>query len=81
MDLLLWILFGGIVGWLASVVMRTNSQQGIVTDIILGILGAVVGGFVANMLGGSGVTGFNLSSFVVALLGAMALIWVGKRFV
>ncbi len=78
MNFLLWILLGLIAGWLASVVMKTNSSQGALMDILFGIVGAVVGGFVANLFGAPGVTGFNLYSILVATLGAILLIWIGR---
>ncbi len=78
MNILLWLLLGLIAGWLASVIMRTNSQQGMFTDIILGVIGAFVGGFLMNFFGQSGVTGFNIYSLIVATLGAVALIWAGR---
>ncbi len=77
-DILLWIVLGLIAGWLASIVMKTDAQQGAPTDIILGVVGAVVGGFVMNMFGSPGVTGFNLYSILVAALGAIILIWLGR---
>jgi uncharacterized membrane protein YeaQ/YmgE (transglycosylase-associated protein family) len=78
MNIILWIILGLIAGWLASIVMKTNSQQGTMKDIVLGVVGAVVGGFVMELFGGPGVTGFNIYSLVVATLGAIALIGVGK---
>lgn len=78
MEILLWLLLGLIAGWLASVIMRTDSQQGALTDIILGIIGAFVGGFLMNFFGQTGVTGFNVYSILVATLGAVVLIWVGR---
>lgn len=78
MNILLWLLLGLIAGWLASVIMKTNNQQGTFTDIILGIVGAFVGGFLMNFLGQAGVTGFNLYSLIVATVGAVALIWAGR---
>lgn len=78
MELLLWIVFGAIAGWIASIVMR--SENGIMWDILLGIIGAVVGGFIMNLFGAPGVTGFNLYSILVAVIGASVLIWVGRRF-
>lgn len=74
MGILLWILFGAIAGWVASVIMKTNTQQGTLADIIIGILGAVVGGFIMNFFGEAGVTGFNLCSLVVAVVGAIFLL-------
>lgn len=81
MNILIWIVFGAVVGWLSSIIMKANQSQSVGSDIVLGVLGAVVGGFVMNLFGNSGVTGFNVYSFVVALMGASSLIWVGKRFV
>jgi uncharacterized membrane protein YeaQ/YmgE (transglycosylase-associated protein family) len=78
MSILLWILFGGIVGWIASMIMKTNSSQGMIMDIILGIVGAVIGGLIMNAFGEPGVTGFNLYSVLVAVLGAIVVIWIGS---
>jgi len=78
MGIILWIVIGGIAGWLASMIMRTNSTQGPLQDIILGVLGALVGGFLFGLVGQPGFTGFNLYSLVVATLGAAILIWLGR---
>jgi uncharacterized membrane protein YeaQ/YmgE (transglycosylase-associated protein family) len=78
MNILLWIILGGIAGWLASIVMRTDSRQGIFGDILLGVVGAVVGGFIATLLGAPGVTGFNLYSLLISVLGAALLIYLGR---
>lgn len=72
MGILLWIVFGALVGWVASMVM--GSRDDLLWDILIGIVGAVIGGFIMNLLGAGGVGGFNLYSFVVALLGACVLI-------
>ncbi len=74
MGIIAWIVLGGIAGWLASMIMR--SSQGILGDILTGIVGALLGGFIASLLGQSGVTGFNLYSVIVAVLGAVLLIWI-----
>ena len=71
MGILLWIIFGAIAGWIASVLMHTNSNQGTMTDIVLGIVGAIVGGFIMGLVGQSGVNGFNLYSMGVAVAGAV----------
>lgn len=78
MNIIIWIIFGAIAGWIASMVMKTDAQQGLLMDIILGIIGAVVGGFLMNMLGQPGVTGFNLYSFLVAIVGAIIVIGAGR---
>jgi uncharacterized membrane protein YeaQ/YmgE (transglycosylase-associated protein family) len=77
MGILLWIVFGAIAGWIASMIMR--SENGLVCDILLGIVGSVIGGFVMSLFGQPSVTGFNLYSFFVAVLGAVVLIWIGRR--
>ncbi len=74
MNIILWILFGALVGWIASMIMRTNASQGPLMDIVVGVVGAVLGGWVMSLFGQAGVTGFNLYSFVVALIGAIVLI-------
>lgn len=78
MGILLLILFGGLVGWIASMVMGTDAQQGIVLNVIVGIVGSVIGGWLVGYFGGAGVSGFNLYSFLVSVLGAVVLIAVVK---
>lgn len=80
MGLVLWIVFGAVAGWLASIVMRTNYRQGVGMDIVMGIVGAIVGGAVMGIVGQSGVTGFNLYSLMVAVLGAILVISLGRMF-
>lgn len=77
MGILLWIIFGAIAGWLASMIMK--SEGGLLWDILLGVIGAVVGGFIMNLFGQPSVSGFNIYSMFVAVLGAIILIWVGRR--
>lgn len=74
MGIILWIVFGALVGWVASVVME--SRGGLVWDIVVGIIGAVIGGWIMSLFGEGGVGGFTLYSFLVAVLGACVLIWV-----
>jgi len=73
MDILAWIVLGLIAGFLASAVMR-GGGFGIVGDIIVGVVGALIGGFLFSVLGSTGVTGFNLWSLFVAFVGACILI-------
>ena len=75
MSILVFIIFGGIVGWIASMVTGDNGRMGIVGNIIVGVIGAFIGGFIANAVGGSGVSGFNIYSFLVAIGGAIILLW------
>lgn len=79
MGIILWIIFGALAGWIASVVMKTDSNQGTVADIILGIVGAVVGGFLMGLVGQSGVDGFNLNSLAISVIGAIVVIFVGRK--
>lgn len=78
MDLIVWILFGALAGWIASMIAGTDAQQGAIGNIVIGVLGAIVGGALMNMLGGSGVSGFNLSSLLVAIIGAVLLLYLFK---
>lgn len=78
MGIILWIVFGALVGWVASIIMKTDAEQGTILNIVVGIVGAVIGGWIMSTIGESGTTGFNLYSFIVALLGAVVLIAVVK---
>lgn len=79
-DIIAWILFGALVGWIASIVMGTNAQQGAIGNIVVGILGAFIGGFIMRMVTGTEVTGFSLASFLTALLGAVLLLAIVRAF-
>ncbi len=74
MGILAWIILGGLAGWLASLIMGTSEQQGVLANVAVGIVGALIGGFVVGMFGGEGVTGFTLWSLIVATLGAVILL-------
>jgi len=74
MNILLWIVLGAVAGWLASLVMKTGAQQGIVLDIVVGIVGALLGGWIFGLFGAAGVTGFNFYSLLVAFVGAVVLL-------
>lgn len=78
MGILATIILGGIAGWIASMITKTNESQGIIGNIIAGVLGAVVGGAVFNFFGGTPVTGFNLYSLMVATVGAVIVIAIYK---
>lgn len=80
MDVLMWILFGALVGWVASIIMRTNESQGALANIGIGIVGAIVGGFLARLFGIGDVDGFNLGSFLIALGGAIVLLAIVRMF-
>ncbi len=76
MAIIMWIIFGALVGWIASMIAGTNAQQGALANIVVGIIGAFLGGFIMQLFGESGVNGFNLYSIVVAILGAVVLLWI-----
>lgn len=78
MSWLGWIILGALSGMVAKAVMK--EEGGLLKNIILGIIGALVGGGIVQMLGGSDVNGFNIYSFVVAVLGAMLVIYVARLF-
>ncbi len=78
-NLIAWVIVGGIAGWLASLVMKTNSRQGCLTDIIVGVIGGFLGGWLLTQLGvGGQVTGINLGSILVAFIGAVVFLAILK---
>jgi uncharacterized membrane protein YeaQ/YmgE (transglycosylase-associated protein family) len=77
MSIVAWILLGLIAGWLASILVR-GGGYGVVGDIILGILGALVGGWITSTLLGVDVSGFNLESLLIAVFGAVVIIVIGR---
>lgn len=81
MEIIVWIIFGALAGWIASIIMKTNAEQGALGNIIVGIAGAFIGGFLMKTLTGSdGVTGFNLGSLLVAIVGAVILLAIVRMF-
>lgn len=74
MSILTWIIIGLIAGVLGKLIMPGDDPGGIIMTIILGIVGAFVGGFVFSLLGGTGVTGFNIWSIIVATIGAIIVL-------
>jgi uncharacterized membrane protein YeaQ/YmgE (transglycosylase-associated protein family) len=75
MNWLVWIIFGALAGWIASIVMGKNKQMGAIANIVVGIVGALLGGWVMSLFGAQGVTGFNLTSLLVAIVGAVVLLF------
>jgi uncharacterized membrane protein YeaQ/YmgE (transglycosylase-associated protein family) len=77
-NLIIWLLLGALIGWLASMVMRTDAQQGALMNIVVGIVGALIGGFLLPLLGigGSNINNndFSLSGLLVAFVGAIVLL-------
>jgi len=80
MNIILWIIFGALAGWIASIIMGTDKRQGALMNIIVGIIGAFIGGFLMSLLGFPGVTGFDIYSLLVAILGAVVLVWLVGTF-
>ncbi len=79
MNFILWILVGGLIGWVASIVMRTNAQQGIFLNVIVGVVGALVAGWIISPLVGIPTISqdvFSLPALLVSLLGAIVLLGV-----
>lgn len=74
----MWVVFGALAGWIASMIMRTDKQMGALANIAVGILGAFVGGFVVQFLTGAQPEGFNIASLLVAVLGAVILLALFK---
>lgn len=75
MSFLAWIILGLVAGFIGSKIVNKRGE-GILLDIILGIVGAIVGGFLFSAFGASGVTGFNLYSLIVAVVGAIVVLWI-----
>ena len=75
MGFISWIVFGLVAGLIAKFLMPGRDPGGFIITILLGVVGAVIGGFIGNALGFGGVSGFNIHSFVVAVLGALVLLF------
>jgi uncharacterized membrane protein YeaQ/YmgE (transglycosylase-associated protein family) len=82
-NVIMWLVVGGAIGWLASLVMKTDNQQGILLNVVVGIVGSVVAGWVISPLLGAGTINqgnFTLPSLVVSFLGALILLAVVNVF-
>lgn len=80
MGLVTWLIFGALAGWVASLLFGNNDRQGWIGNIVIGIVGAIIGGFIGNLIFDHGVSGFNISSFAIAVVGALILLF-GMRMV
>ncbi len=76
LNLILWIILGGVAGWIASMIMKRDAQMGALENIIVGIVGALLGGFLFNFFGLPGDTGFNLWTLLVAVIGSVVLLFL-----
>jgi len=82
MNLIIWLVVGGVVGWLASIIMKRDAQQGVLMNIIVGIVGALLAGWLISPLVGVGSinSGLSVGSFLVSLLGAVVLLAIVNLF-
>ncbi|MDR7133055.1 putative membrane protein YeaQ/YmgE (transglycosylase-associated protein family) [Lysobacter niastensis] len=84
MGILIWLIVGGVIGWLASLIMKTDAQQGIFLNIIVGIIGAFLGGWLGGLLGIGGGDinsgNFSLSGLLLSLIGAIVLLAIVNLF-
>ena len=74
MGIILWLLIGGIVGWLASKIMKTDAQMGVIANVLVGVVGSLLGYWIAGALGLAPTGG--IMRFIVGLIGAVLLIWI-----
>lgn len=83
MNFIIWIVIGGILGWIASMIMRTDAQQGLLLNVVVGIIGTLLGGWLLAPLFGTGTinqSDFSLGSLLVSLLGAIILLAIVNLF-
>jgi uncharacterized membrane protein YeaQ/YmgE (transglycosylase-associated protein family) len=79
MNLIIWLVVGGLIGWIASLIMKTDAQQGLVLNVVVGIIGALLGGWLLSPLVGAGTVNqgdFSLMGLLVSLGGAIILLFV-----
>jgi uncharacterized membrane protein YeaQ/YmgE (transglycosylase-associated protein family) len=78
-NLIIWLIVGGVIGWIASLIMKTDAQQGLVLNVVVGIVGALIGGWLLSPLVGAGTLNqgdFSLAGLLVSLVGAIILLFV-----
>ncbi len=83
MNFIIWLVIGGIIGWLASMVMKTDAQQGVILNVVVGIIGAMLGGWLISPLIGVGTinqNNFSLPAMLVSLVGAIILLGIVNLF-
>lgn len=83
MNFIIWLIVGGIIGWVASMIMRTNAQQGMILNVVVGIVGAFIGGWLLAPMFGTGTINandFSLGGLAVSLLGAVVLLAIVNLF-
>jgi len=83
MNFIIWLIVGGLIGWIASIIMHTNAQQGVILNIVVGIIGALLAGFVLAPMFGTGTINsgdFSLSGLLISLVGAIVLLAIVNLF-
>ncbi len=83
MNIIIWLVVGGVIGWVASLIMRTDAQQGVILNVVVGIVGSLLGGwFLSPLVGVSTInqSNFSLSGLLVSLLGAVVLLAIANLF-
>lgn len=79
-DFIVWLALGALVGWVASMIMKTDAQMGALANIVVGIVGAFIGGFLSRTFLSYNPEQFSVGGFVVAVVGAVLLIWLVQLF-
>jgi len=82
-NFIVWLILGGVIGWLASLVMKTDAQQGVILNVVVGIVGAAIGGFVISPMVGVGTINqnvFSVGALLVSFLGAVILLAIVNLF-
>ena len=83
MNIIIWLVVGGLIGWVASMIMRTDAQQGVILNVVVGIVGAFLGGFLLSPLLGAGTVNsgdFSIAGLAVSLLGSVILLAIVNLF-
>jgi uncharacterized membrane protein YeaQ/YmgE (transglycosylase-associated protein family) len=83
MNIIIWLVIGGVIGWVASLIMRTDAQQGIILNVVVGIVGSMLGGWLLSPLFGVSTinqSNFSLPGLLVSLLGAVVLLAIVNLF-
>lgn len=74
MGIISWIIIGGLAGWVASMIMKTNAQMGATMNVLVGVIGGILGGWLMGMMFGIDAMGFSFTGFLTALLGSVMLL-------
>ena len=83
MNFIIWLVVGGLIGWIASIIMKTNAQQGMILNVVVGIVGSLLGGWLISPLLGAGTVNqgdFSLGGLIVSLIGAIILLAIVNLF-